>query len=89
MVIEPGFVGHRFARVFGRSRELEGLGSVEGRGESDFARFEGVGLFRQVLLDGRRGMVGLDLTPRRVAFAAALAFAFFLEGPGPGFFCSG
>lgn len=42
MLIEAGLVGERLAVVLGRSRELEGLGSVEGRRGSDLALLVGV-----------------------------------------------
>ena len=39
MVVQPGLMGHGFAGVFGRARELERLGPVEGCGEADLAVF--------------------------------------------------
>jgi hypothetical protein len=37
VLIEAGNVRNGFAGVFGRARELEGLGAVESRRETDFA----------------------------------------------------
>jgi hypothetical protein len=42
--IEMGLRGHRLARVLGLTRELEGLGLVEGRRETDLADLVGVDL---------------------------------------------
>ncbi len=43
--VQPWLVRNGFPRVFGRPREGEGLGSVEGCREADFARFLAVDLF--------------------------------------------
>ena len=44
MVVESGLMRNRFSRVFWCSGEDEGLRSVEGSGEADFAGFFGVHL---------------------------------------------
>lgn len=45
VLIETRLVWDRLARVFWRSGELEGLGSVESRRLADLAHFVGVDLF--------------------------------------------
>jgi len=37
VVVEAWLMGNGFSGIFGRARELEGLGAVEGRCEADFA----------------------------------------------------
>lgn len=44
--IKTWFMRDGFAGVFGRSRELESLWTVEGRGKADFSNFVGVCLVR-------------------------------------------
>lgn len=44
MVVEPGFMGNGFARVFGRAGELKRLGAVECCCKADFAGFLGMDL---------------------------------------------
>lgn len=73
---------HRFARIFGGSGELKGFGSMKCCAESHFTSFEGMRLFcisyQHLKAESRD-----TPTPRRVAFAAAPAFAFFFVGFGP------
>lgn len=100
VVIKPGFMRHRFSRVLGRSRKVQGFGSVECGGFSDFSRFERMGLESresqgESFNDGNGGNWGEKergvklLTPRRAALAAAPALALGLVGFGPGIFIAG
>ncbi len=50
MGIETGFMRDRFAGVFGRARQLERLGSVEGCAEADFTDFLAVDLWEDPML---------------------------------------
>ena len=83
-------MGHGFAWVFGRARELEGLGSVEGRCVSDFAGFFAVDLLDCTVLDYGLGFAegeGIEegkRTPLDTALAAVLALALCLPPMGAG-----
>lgn len=70
-----------FARVFGRARKLERLGSVEGGCEADFAGFLRVGLGAMGLGECR-GWMGVEHTPLRADFAARLALTLCLPPMG-------
>jgi hypothetical protein len=82
--IETRLRWDRLARVLGRAREGEGLWEVERRALSDFGDLVRVDLLcrkqavRRWDSDTPQGME--MLTPRRVAFAAAEAFAEGLLG---------
>ena len=82
--IEAGLVRDRFTRILGCAREREGFRAVEGGGLADFADLVRIDLCDRPSDDGSsdtpQGELVVLLTPRRVAFAAALALAEGLLG---------